>query len=69
MGCFLNSSQSKGFCVGTGFHGGYEMADIMKLQNGSDIRGIACEGIAGENVNLTGDAGNLIGGGFVRWLA
>lgn len=47
----------------------YEMADIMKLQNGSDIRGIACEGIAGENVNLTEDAGNLIGGGFVRWLA
>lgn len=45
------------------------MADIMKLQNGSDIRGIACEGIAGESVNLTEDAGNLIGGGFVRWLA
>ncbi|MDE7321643.1 MAG: phosphomannomutase/phosphoglucomutase [Lachnospiraceae bacterium] len=45
------------------------MADIMKLQNGSDIRGIACEGVAGENVNLTEEAGNLIGGGFVRWLA
>lgn len=45
------------------------MADIMKLQNGSDIRGIACEGIAGEHVNLTEEAGNLIGGGFVRWLA
>ena len=45
------------------------MTDIRKLQNGSDIRGIACEGIAGENVNLTEDAGNLIGGGFVRWLA
>lgn len=45
------------------------MADIMKLQNGSDIRGIACEGIAGESVNLTEEAGNLIGGGFVRWLA
>ncbi len=26
----------------------YEMADLMKLQNGSDIRGIACEGVAGE---------------------
>lgn len=45
------------------------MADIMKLQNGSDIRGIACEGVAGETVNLTEEAGNLIGGGFVRWLA
>ncbi len=47
----------------------YEMDDIMRLQNGSDIRGIACDGIEGENVNLTEDAGNLIGGGFVRWLA
>ena len=43
--------------------------NIMKLQNGSDVRGIACEGVAGESVNLTPDAGNLIGGGFVRWLA
>ena len=45
------------------------MADMMKLQNGSDIRGIACEGVAGEAVNLTEEAGNLIGGGFARWLA
>lgn len=45
------------------------MADIMKLQNGSDIRGIACEGVAGEDVNLTQEAGNRIGGGFARWLA
>jgi phosphomannomutase len=45
------------------------MADIMKLQNGSDIRGIACEGVEGESVNLTKEAGNRIGGGFVRWLA
>lgn len=45
------------------------MTDIMKLQNGSDIRGTACEGVAGEAVTLTEDAGNLIGGGFVRWLA
>ncbi|MDE6911244.1 MAG: phosphomannomutase/phosphoglucomutase [Lachnospiraceae bacterium] len=44
------------------------MADIRKLQNGSDIRGIACEGVAGESVNLTEEAGNLIGGGFIRWL-
>ena len=43
--------------------------DIKKLQNGSDIRGIACEGVAGEHVNLTEDAGNLIGGAFARWLA
>lgn len=40
----------------------------MKLQNGSDIRGIACEGVAGEEVNLTEEAGNLIGGAFAIWL-
>ena len=27
--------------------------DWKKLQNGSDIRGVALEGIEGENVNLT----------------
>ena len=37
------------------------MQNLMKLQNGSDIRGIACEGVAGEEVNLTPEAGNLIG--------
>lgn len=45
------------------------MQNLMKLQNGSDIRGIACEGIAGESVNLTQEAGNLIGGAFAKWLA
>ena len=45
------------------------MSDIMKLQNGSDIRGIACEGVEGESVNLTEEAGNRIGGGFARWLS
>ena len=40
----------------------------MKLQNGSDIRGIACEGVAGEEVNLTPEAGNLIGQAFAIWL-
>lgn len=45
------------------------MQNLMKLQNGSDIRGIACEGVAGEEVNLTPEAGNLIGGAFAKWLA
>ena len=27
--------------------------DIMKLQNGSDVRGVAVAGVEGENVNLT----------------
>lgn len=30
--------------------------DYRKLQNGSDIRGIAIEGIEGEHVNLTNEA-------------
>ena len=29
------------------------MADYKKLQNGSDIRGVALEGIEGQHVNLT----------------
>ena len=31
-------------------------SELMKLQNGSDVRGIACEGIEGEHVTLTSDA-------------
>ena len=27
--------------------------EILKLQNGSDIRGVALEGVPGEEVNLT----------------
>ena len=26
--------------------------ELLKLQNGSDVRGIAVEGVAGEDVNL-----------------
>ena len=42
--------------------------DYSKLQNGSDIRGVALEGIEGENVNLTEEACKAIGRGFVLWL-
>lgn len=45
------------------------MDNLLKLQNGSDIRGIAVEGVEGENVNLTGDIANRIGQGFVTWLS
>ena len=45
------------------------MQNLMKLQNGSDIRGIACEGIEGEHTNLTPEAGNVIGGAFAKWLS
>ena len=43
--------------------------DIMKLQNGSDVRGIAVEGVADEPVTLPVEAVNRIAGGFVMWLA
>ncbi len=38
------------------------------LQNGSDIRGVALEGIAGETVNLTPEVVNILGKAFVQWL-
>ena len=42
--------------------------DYKKLQNGSDIRGVALEGIAGQNVNLTQQVCQDIGRGFALWL-
>ncbi len=42
--------------------------DYSKLQNGSDIRGVALEGITGQNVNLTEQVCRDIGRGFALWL-
>ncbi len=42
--------------------------DYKKLQNGSDIRGVALEGIEGQHVNLTKEACEDIGRGFALWL-
>jgi phosphomannomutase len=44
-------------------------SEMLKLQNGSDIRGTAVEGVEGEHVNLTEDACNRIGQAFALWLA
>ena len=44
------------------------MIDFMKLQNGSDIRGVAMEGVAGEEVNITEEVAGAIGGSFAYWL-
>jgi phosphomannomutase len=41
----------------------------QKLQNGSDIRGIALEGIAGQPVNLTENSAKSIASAFGVWLA
>jgi phosphomannomutase len=40
-----------------------------KLQNGSDIRGIALEGVPNENVNLTPEIAKILGQAFVGWLS
>ena len=40
-----------------------------KLQNGSDIRGVALDGVEGENVNLSPDIAATLGKAFVTWLA
>jgi len=39
-----------------------------KLQNGSDIRGVALEGVIGEEVNLTPEVTQMLGNSFVQWL-
>ena len=38
--------------------------DYKKLQNGSDIRGVALEGIEGQHINLTETVCRDIGRGF-----
>ncbi len=44
------------------------MSDYKKLQNGSDIRGIAIGGVAGETPNLTLQEAKHIAAGFTKWL-
>lgn len=43
--------------------------ELLRLQNGSDVRGVAVEGVEGEPVNLTSEAINRIAGGFVKFLS
>ena len=40
-----------------------------KLQNGSDIRGVAIDGVPNEPVNLTPDIAQRLGQAFTTWLA
>ncbi len=46
-----------------------EINVFLSLQNGSDIRGVATEGISGESVNLTTERVTKIAIAFVQWLA
>ena len=41
----------------------------LALQNGSDIRGVALEGIENEKVNLYPAVARAIGVGFTEWLS
>ena len=42
--------------------------DWKKLQNGSDIRGVALEGVPGESVNITPEVTSIIAKAFIVWL-
>ncbi len=44
------------------------MVNWKRLQNGSDIRGVALEGIRDEKVNLSGDVAMKLGQAFAAWL-
>ncbi|WP_372772266.1 phosphoglucomutase [Mangrovibacterium sp.] len=44
------------------------MINWKKLQNGSDIRGVALDGVEGETVNLTPEVAEILGKAFVQWL-
>lgn len=43
--------------------------DYSKLQNGSDIRGIAMDGVPGERVNLDRETTARLARGFLYWLS
>ncbi len=45
------------------------MESLLFLQNGSDIRGVATEGVPGEDVTLTHQRVGVIAAAFGRWLA
>ncbi len=44
------------------------LQEYLHLQNGTDVRGVACEGIAEENVTLTEEAVEQIAKAFCVWL-
>ncbi|KAI3913583.1 hypothetical protein MKW92_043239 [Papaver armeniacum] len=45
-----------------------EKVDFSKLQNGSDIRGVAVAGVEGEPLNLNEHVAEAIAAGFAAWL-
>ncbi|XP_058094477.1 uncharacterized protein LOC131240343 isoform X2 [Magnolia sinica] len=47
----------------------FEKVDFCKLQNGSDIRGVALAGVEGEPINLTEPVAEAIAAAFATWLS
>lgn len=45
-----------------------KLENWKKLQNGSDIRGVALEGVKGENINLTPAVASMLGKALAAWL-
>ncbi|XP_058007605.1 uncharacterized protein LOC110641081 isoform X2 [Hevea brasiliensis] len=45
-----------------------DKVDFLKLQNGSDIRGVAVSGVEGEPITLTEPVTEAIAAGFAAWL-
>ena len=43
--------------------------DWLELKSGSDVRGVALEGVAGEPVNLTDEAIRGVCEAFLVWFA
>ena len=48
--------------------GGIYVKNYKELQNGSDIRGVALEGVEGQHVNLTAEAAADLVMGFADWI-
>lgn len=44
------------------------LRDYLQLKNGTDVRGIATEGVAGEEVNFTPESAERIAAAFCVWL-
>ena len=44
------------------------MIDYKKFKSGTDIRGIAAEGVEGEHINLTDDVIKAMANGFLVWF-
>lgn len=45
------------------------LQDYLRLRNGTDVRGVAVDGVAGEPITLTPEAAQNIVAAFCRWLS